>query len=537
MKGTNYIVDGSKASENIKNVLAGTMAAVKTGSDLQSGAKTGSDIKGVETVGSAEDYVQASKDVAAQKAGELKAASAALRKTGMVDTNGDLTQEAKDAMQRKDERGFGEQLSSSGFLDDKEGLKNIYAKMIDKFGGKKALKQMADDGFITKEDAAKVQFGANGKVVSDSITPADADSVATAVGVSQGHKLGESMKSMIINGYAVKNHGTAVGGNRENKSIDSSGSREEFASNQEDYQQMLVQFGGDEAKAQAMTRLSRAADFATSKGGIIGNASAGLEHAAAGVDKVFGTNLAGYVKEHPDESVNTLLEVAGVGTVGYLANRFGKTTKTSSEWQNKKFDPEDPNNVMHKEGVKTDSFSVDKAGNMFDAEGNQVKEGVTAYKDGRGNSFAVDNEGNVLNPEGNPVKEKVTTSKKVGGIERAGGALKDGLKKGAWNARDALVGFFSDSKESSDSTTNPGDNEISTKKNEKIDNPAEETVKTEHKTPPILDKDSITNKSEKSNIAAAAEKVDAVDSKIEKLQALLMSRWEGTRSRLLSTTR
>ena len=188
------------------------------------------EVSALDQFSSLSDYANAVGATSAEQAGKMKATAKALRKTGMIDKNGNLTSKAEDAMRRADETSDKEMLGKSSFLTKKPMMKHVLTEMINRSGlneqqRKKALADMVKDGFISKANAEKVKFNSQGKAIESSVAPSSADDLAMAIGSSEGDKMGANMKSMIINGYAVKIHGGSLSAIKDNSQTITTGKK------------------------------------------------------------------------------------------------------------------------------------------------------------------------------------------------------------------------------------------------------------------------------------------------------------------------
>ncbi|MBU0721348.1 hypothetical protein KJ877_08395 [bacterium] len=177
--------------------------------------------------GGSEAYIQANKDVATQKAGEMQASADGMRIAGTLNEKGNLTTEAKDSMRLKEITGNAEMLSKGEFLgeENKGTIQQAMAKMINAGNTKEERKAnvaaMKKDGFIANDE--NIQYNDEGKAIASSITPSDSNTLAKAIGTSQGHKMGESLKAMIVNGYEMKNAGKNLNAKADNSVADLDG--------------------------------------------------------------------------------------------------------------------------------------------------------------------------------------------------------------------------------------------------------------------------------------------------------------------------
>ncbi len=476
------------------------MAASKTGADLQT----------VSTIGDREKNVQVSEDLATQKAGGMVVSAAALRQTGFLDKSGDITEAGQDALTQKETTGMAFTLSQSEFLgkENKGVLQTVIAKMANAGKNREEVEEnvasMVKDGFMANDD---VKYDDKGKVVASSITPSDSNTLAQAIGTSQGHKMGESLKTMIVGGTEFRNAGDSSTSTKNNSHTDDSTTNinegTQVKTADPDYQAALAQNHGDEDKAMQSVRASRAINHALSKQGAITHATGYIGDKLEAFDDKFGTNLSEDFREASGDPEKMENFISSSGTLiataitGVAYNKALKTKATTSEWVDKKFDSQDPNNIKQEDG---------------------------SYKDGRGDSFTVDEKGNMVNEAGKNIKEKVTSSKDVGGIKRTWGGLKSGAD---------IVGklFRNPSSETLNKTTNsPADPDKNYEGN-KQPNPVNDRLDV-HGNSPDLDKESVPNIPQ-NNKQMGAEKLKSVlnvqkEDNLADFKSEVIDQWECT---------
>jgi len=490
------IVDGTiKGGEVLKNALAGAASLMAA----QVGGKTKSDIKNVDGFNTTQDYIDAQGDMGSYKAGQSKAQVKALHTknsdgTSVLNDEGNVTEQGQEMLTRSEQHKTAEQLKRSGNYSNKKLMQGGFAQMINSKDTPeeriKAAQTMKSMGFIEEVP----MFSRNGKVDPKNIKPANAQSIARAMGEAEGNRINDKMGGIILDDGSQEFSWAGTGvSSTNNKSHTKSDGKSRDTKTTKTQQKVAEDRAKDTNgngkkdpdEVQAYKEIQEAAQVSTDPSFWSSNIMANLSQSVG-----FGGNGA---------IAGTVLTV-GTGAAVWANHKSRGPEKLSKEAIDTKVSSGELTHSVDGDG-KPNGFR-DKSGvKVLNANGEKLKpakfsskeiNNLTPMHDSEGivNGYADSDGTKVANADGQKLKEdgKVVKSGKA---TKGAMATWGGLKTGAWKTRDALEGLFSDSKKTSDSTKNPSQNEYGTDDKEPSKGSSNDKVQ---KRPPILDTTSVSKK-------------------------------------------